>query len=329
MKTLILTGRPAPGAARPDELDTRVQADMIRRVLEDDGHRVVELSLGLDLEEARAVLLHERPGLVFNLVEAIDGRGDLIHLAPALLDSLQMPYTGCPQAAMFLTSNKLQAKGVMALAGIPTPGCWPPDRGERPDAWIVKSVWEHASLGLDAGSIAAADRVGDRLAERASRLGGEWFAEAFVPGREFNLALLEVAGGVTLLPPAEIRFDDFPPGRPRIVDYAAKWDETSFEYHHTPRRFRFGADDAALIGELERIARRCWDVFGLRGYARVDFRVDTAGRPRVLEVNANPCLAPDAGFLAAAERGGYDTRRVIRCIAAAALPVTGGVVACS
>jgi D-alanine-D-alanine ligase len=52
------------------------------------------------------------------------------------------------------------------------------------------------------------------------------------------------------------------------------------------------------------MALRCWKLFDLKGYARVDFRVDQEGRPWILEVNANPCLSPDAGFSAAALRAG-------------------------
>ena len=46
-------------------------------------------------------------------------------------------------------------------------------------------------------------------------------------------------------------------------------------------------------------------------------RVDAAGRPEILEVNLNPCLAPDAGFVAAAARAGLDYDAVIGSIVTA------------
>jgi D-alanine-D-alanine ligase len=88
------------------------------------------------------------------------------------------------------------------------------------------------------------------------------------------------------------------------VGYAAKWDEAAAEYRQTPRTFRFPSSDRPLLDELQALARRCWSVFDLRGYARVDFRVDEDGQPWILEINVNPCLSPDAGFAAAlAEQG--------------------------
>jgi D-alanine-D-alanine ligase len=68
------------------------------------------------------------------------------------------------------------------------------------------------------------------------------------------------------------------------------------------------------LGRLRELARQCWQLFALRGYARVDFRVDPQGRPWVLEVNTNPCLSPDAGFLAAAAQAGLSPMDVIRRI---------------
>jgi len=55
---------------------------------------------------------------------------------------------------------------------------------------------------------------------------------------------------------------------------------------------------------LAGLAQACWGLFGLSSYARVDFRVDPAGEPFILEVNVNPCLSPDAGFAAAAQAAG-------------------------
>ena len=62
------------------------------------------------------------------------------------------------------------------------------------------------------------------------------------------------------------------------------------------------------------MALRCWRLFKLSGYARVDFRVDSGNRPWVLEINANPCLSPDSGFFAAAARAGLSFREVVKRI---------------
>lgn len=100
----------------------------------------------------------------------------------------------------------------------------------------------------------------------------------------------------------EIEFVGYWDGRLRIVGDRAKWDEKAYEYHHTPRRFDFGPGYCELLRSLERTALRCWDLFGLRGYARVDYRVGRDGTPWILRSNSNPCLSPDSGFTAAAER---------------------------
>jgi|GEM_PF-3737873 len=67
-----------------------------------------------------------------------------------------------------------------------------------------------------------------------------------------------------------------------------------------------GPDDQDVLVQAETVCKAlaCWKVFGLRGYGRIDFRIDHDGRPWILEVNANPCLSPDAGFAAALNRAG-------------------------
>jgi len=308
-----------PPEAPADEQDVLEQAAAVVSALRQLGHEAVAFPCGLDLERVRRELTTRGIEIVFNLVESLDGTGRLIHLFPFLLDAMGLPYTGATALSQMITSHKVLAKERLRAHGIATPdwvGPFPKagsgiegdsPSGEDPNGrWIIKSLWEHASVGLDAHSIVKGTQADPAavLPERANRLGGACFAERFVEGREFNLSLLTAPKGPQVLPPAEILFEDFAPEAPRVVDYQAKWDPASHAYHHTPRRFDFPADDRPLLLELEETARRCWNLFPLRGYARVDFRVDGDGKPWVLEINANPCLSPDAGFAAALTQAG-------------------------
>jgi D-alanine-D-alanine ligase len=98
------------------------------------------------------------------------------------------------------------------------------------------------------------------------------------------------------------------------MGFRAKWDRAAFEYSHTVRRFEFPPNDAALIQRIKNIAVRCWKLFDLRGYARVDMRVEARARVFVIEVNTNPCLSPDAGVAAAVSRAGISPARMVQHI---------------
>jgi len=305
-------------SAPADEKDVLVQVDAVRAALHALGHQTMDVPVTLDLGVTAAVLRAAGPVIAFNLAETIDGKGSLIHLAPSLLDALGIPYTGAPCEAIVLTSHKLLGKRCLAAAGISTPP-WTTGAEARgagpgfPPPWIVKSVWEHASIGMEDSSVAGSrDELAAELERRATREGIDGlFVERFIEGREFNLALLSGDDGPQNLPPAEIQFVDYPSGKPRMVGYRAKWDEGSFEFGRTPREFDFPRQDAPLLEELATLSRECWRLFDLRGYARVDFRVDASGRPWILEVNTNPCLSPDAGFMAAAARAGMSLQDVV------------------
>jgi len=135
-------------------------------------------------------------------------------------------------------------------------------------------------------------------------MGGDCFSEAFISGREFNLSMLGDSDTPQVLPPAEMIFQGYEPEKPRILGYAAKWNTESREYHQTLRRFDFGREDGQLLHTLSHLALTCCEAFGLAGHARVAFRVDESGCPWILEINTNPCLSPDAGFVAALRRAG-------------------------
>ncbi|MEJ2657384.1 MAG: D-alanine--D-alanine ligase [Desulfobacterales bacterium] len=319
---------------RPDEQDVLVQAEAVSKALIELGQDVVQMPCTLDLLSIKDRLLDFDPRLVFNLVESLDGQGRLIHLFPGLLDAMGICYTGSCTESIFVTSHKVLAKERMRLEGLPTPAWIGPSPCDLPflyknlpsaekERWLVKSTWEHGSLGLDDDKPIEntdVETLHQILKERAPKLGGNCFAEVFIEGREFNLSILEGAAGVQVLPPAEIIFEDYGTQKLTIVGYRAKWDSSSYEYHHTPRRFDFPSSDAPLLQHLKNLAVRCWTVFGLKGYARIDFRVDLQGRPWILEINANPCLSPDAGFAAAVNRSGITLARAIESIAMNGFP---------
>lgn len=320
MKAAVLHGFVPEGASK-DEMDMLVQAEAVSKALRELGHDPIRAIFSIDMKSAMENLRSLAPDFVFNLVESVEGQGRLIYIAPALLDYMKIPYTGSDAAAVFLTTNKIITKERLHDRGIPTPAWINPGkksaRDFKPGPYILKSVWEHASVGLDEDSVIEAKSEKALIAELARRCkayNDDFFAERYIDGREFNLSIVASGTAPDVLPPVEIIFDNYPAGKNRVVGYRAKWEEGSFEYNHTPRRFDFPKEDRRLSGKLIRLAKRCWNLFGLRGYARVDFRVDNEGKPFVLEINTNPCLSPDAGFAAASARAGLAFSEVIEKI---------------
>jgi len=326
MKVVVLHEEVAANP-RPDELDVLTQARFVVEQLTALGHEAKTLAFGLRLDAFIDAITREKPDCVFNIVESVAGHGRLISLAPSVLESLRIPFTGAGADAMYVTSNKLLGKTILRGAGLPTADWFTQDPiahsmaapAFHPGRYIIKSVWEHASVGLGDDAVKHFDTLDDlqrEIARRAPALGGQAFAEPYIHGREFNIAMLTSGPGEPpqVLPHAEILFEGYAANRPQIVDYRAKWDEASYEYNHTPRRFEFPARDRPLLDRLTDLCLRCWRVVGLRGYARVDFRVDESKGPFILEINANPCLSPDAGFAAALAKSEVSPAQAIRRI---------------
>jgi len=310
------------GAAldRADEADTLVAAEAVADALAQLGYRTEIVGIDLNLSRIEE-LASRKPDLVFNLVEALAGDARLAHLAPAAFEHFGLRYTGGGSAALSATQSKMAAKRCLRLNNLPTPDWW--SNGDAiPDSQtvIVKSDSEHASVGLDEKSV-----VAGRAAARAEikyreiNFGGRFFAERFIDGREFNVGILDGPSGPVILPMAEIVFDGLPADRPRIVDYDAKWNPESEAYHRTPRRFGIERGEPFLARRLRDLGFDCWRCFDLSGYARVDLRVAANGEPTILEINVNPALAPDSGFVASANEAGLSYSHLIARIVSGAL----------
>ncbi len=316
MKNVTLLINKLSDTPSDDEKDVLVQADEVEITLKSSGYRTDRLFMDLNLEETRDILLKTNPDLIFNLVEGLDGKANLIHLAPALLESLRIRYTGCRLESMFITSNKILTKKILNSNQINTPvfylgsGPYQPEPGKM---YIAKPLWEDASVGITDESVFNGTEA-NVWSNLKNKWGDLFFVEEFIEGREYNVSVLGGENGPEILPLAEILFRDFPSGKPKIVGYAAKWDKNTFEYINTIRTFEYHSSDSSLRDAIHNMALDCWHIFGLKGYARVDFRVDKNNVPYVLEINANPCISRDAGFFAACSKAGYLFEDIVRRI---------------
>ena len=326
MKKAVILLNALPDDALPDELDVLDQACTVEDALDELQYESNRVFMDMNLDGCSNIIRDLAPDVVINLVENAGGRADLIYLAPALLKTIGVPFTGCNTESMFITSNKLLAKKIMKAAGIPTPAWLEPDSLSQINAtgkWIVKPLWEDASVGITDENIITGGN--DKLLDEFRRkYGDDFFIEEYIPGREFNISMLCDQTGPEVLPPAEMKFIGYPSEKPRIVGYAAKWDEKSFEYENTRRTFEFKDSDGPLLKELSRISQACWSQMGLSGYARIDFRIDKSGHPFVLEINANPCISADSGFYAACEKAGLSFRDAVKRLIDEAIKTQNG-----
>jgi D-alanine-D-alanine ligase len=174
---------------------------------------------------------------------------------------------------------------------------------------ICKPAAEDASIGVEQRSVVRTTR---QLTERVSAMLERWdevLVQRYVEGREVNVGIL----GDAVLPIAEIDFGRMPKGMWRIVTYRSKWETGSEEdlgsAPRCPARL-----PAAVAAQLRRVAIAAWRVVGGSGYGRVDLRIDERGRPWILEVNANPDIAPDAGLARMARVAGIEYGALVRQI---------------
>lgn len=316
MKKVVILINKISDNPLPDEFDVITQAEAIENELNVLGYKTERMFLGLDMQSIAEQLKNTQPLFVVNLVESLDNSGRMIYFAPALLEHLHIPFTGSHSEAMYISSNKMLAKSLMLQNGLPTPewiGSNFTDRLKSTTQYIAKPVWEDASVGISDESIVRGDLQSIKtFLEKHPDM--PYFFEEFIEGREFNISILGGNNGPEVLPMAEIVFEKYPEGKPKIVGYEAKWDENSFEYHHTPRSFGVEESDPELAMNLKKICIDCCKIFNLKGYVRIDFRVDQHNQPWILEINANPCLSPDAGFYAASQKAGYSFNQVVERI---------------
>ena len=292
-----------------EDMDLATNARSVAETLRSAGHDARTITFGTDPGELISQLRASGAEAVFNLSECPDLSPEKELHACALLELLRLPYTGNGPLALGVCNSKALAKQLMIANGIPTPRfrLYTDDPADEPGLsfpLVVKPANEDGSAGITEDSVVA-DLAGLRRQVKWLREGfrQDSLVEEFVDGREFNVGLL---GNGTesdphrSLPPAELVYRN---PRWRLCTYDSKWNPSHPSYAEiAPVCPAVVSPETAA--RLSEVTLACARIFGLAGYARVDFRMNSNGELFVLEVNPNPDISPDAGMSRAARAAG-------------------------
>ncbi len=294
--------------------------DVVRRVrqaLVDLNYDVVLLPVNQTVEHITKSVKEEKPSLVFNLCDTFMSRNDLMVNVIALLEMLEVPFTGSGSGAMFLSTDKHLSKKIFDFHRIPYPAFFVVPRGQIPEVprrltfpLFTKPVREDASVGVDESSVVHNDEeLRARVNYVHETVKDDALVEEYIDGREFFVTVLG-HGVIKPLEALELDFSSVPPGEPRVYSHKAKFARGSDEFKAIMPKI--AADLAPEVRKkLNEYALHIFRAFGAKSYIRVDFRMSPEGRICVLEANLNPYLAEDAETVISARASGMTYEELI------------------
>jgi D-alanine-D-alanine ligase len=297
----------------------RTEYDVIT-TLRGMGHEVQPLGVHDDLGEISRLVTEWKPHIAFNLLEAFDDVTIFDQNVISYLELLKLSYTGCNPRGLLLSRDKSLSKKLLAYHRIPVPEfevfrigrpIRRPKRLEFP--LIVKSLTQEASIGISQASVVDSDeKFKERVTFIHESIGTTALAEQYIDGRELYVGIF---GNQALqaLPVWELFFTNMPEGAKRIATDRVKW---SVKYQK-----KYGIDSGAardlpegMAEKIQHICKRAYRALELSGYARIDLRLDDAGKVWLLEANPNPQIAKGEDFTDSAEKVGIGYEAVLQRI---------------
>ncbi len=287
------------------------------------GHTSTRLMVDTDVQPLVTSLQKDPPDLVFNMAEAFAGKSALESNVAGLLNLLGLRYTGSSPAGLIVAGDKTLTKKVLTFHGLRTAKFATVYRGAVDWAGdisfplIVKPPQEDASLGITGKSVVRnVQELLGKIAEMQTEFQQPALVEEFIDGREFYVAVLGNVN-VKALPVIEMDFSGFPPDRPKIASWEAKWGDQGggegAEFAGTKSVFPTDVSEE-LTAKMQTVAIEAFHALRLRDYARIDLRVTPAGEVYIIEVNPNCYLERTAEFSMAAEKSGLDHTALIERI---------------
>ena len=303
-----------------EEFDSEETIDAIGHVLQDEGHHVTKLGGDPGLIDR----LRQTPvDIVFNIAEGLHGRNREAHI-PALLEFLNIPYTGSDPLTLSLTLDKSMAKRIVMSHHIPTPRFMKATKIEDVTGLdlcyplFVKLCYEGSSKGVRLNSkVSDPGTLKERVKWLLENYGPPVLVEEFVSGPEFTVGILGNEDP-SVLGVMQIEIKGVPPGESIYsLEVKREWKE-KVRYHCPP------LVSETLLKKIEEVALQSYCALDCRDVSRVDVRVGEDGVPYFLEVNPLPGLSPVYGDLPImAGRMGWDYPRLVKTIFHHALKRTG------
>lgn len=300
------------------EFDHDDTINVIEQALISNGHEVIRIGNAQQLLERTSKLDVD---IVFNFAEGYFGRNRESQV-PILLEMMQVPYVGADGLTLGLTLDKVLTKKVLLAEGIPTPRYFEITDVSSLDSidlkfpLIVKLRCEGSSKGLSDRSLVdtldALKRQVNWLLETYKQ--SSVFVEEFIEGSEFTVAIIGNEK-LQVYPVIQIQLDG-------QMDLGRKF--FTFSY------LRRGSDyicpapiPEALRKRMQDLAVQTYRAVDCRDFGRVDFRVDAAGNPYVLEINPLPSLSIEDVFNFIAKNEGVPYAQIINRVLEASVQRCG------
>ena len=294
-----------------EEFDSEETIDAIRTALEGEGHEVIKLGGDAGLIDR---LRQASVDIVFNIAEGLRGRNREAHI-PALLEFLNIPYTGSDPLTLSLTLDKAMAKRIVMSLDIPTPRFKKVEGMEDLNhvnfryPLFIKPCYEGSSKGVRVDSkILDPQSLREKTRTLLETYDAPLLVEEFVKGPEFTVGILGNEAPL-VLGVMQIEVRGSPPEESIYsLEIKREWEE-KVRYHCPP------SIDPALLKKIEEVALRSYRALECRDVSRVDIRVGDDHIPYFLEINPLPGLSPVYGDLVIMARSmGWDYAELVKTI---------------
>lgn len=275
------------------EQEISIIVPLVVELLEARGYTVETLLSDINLWEN---LKNKRPtiDLVLNLAEAFGGGNTKETVVPAMLEGLDIPFTGASSRNMHLTLDKEKTKLILASYRIPTAPHQLLRIGDEPLSaelqfpLIVKPVREEASIGIYQDSVVIDEEsLRRKVKDCLERYRQPAMVETFIRGREISVGAIGNGSCWQVFPPLEFLFEGAGSELEMIRSYEYKWGGKTEQMVRAEL-------PTGVIRQLQELTIRALVATDCRDYARVDYRLDDDGNPFLLEVNYNPGIGPNA-----------------------------------